>query len=324
MGTADWIDERSWSRAGGSMRSQPPRGASGFGAAVHGMLRQGAGRPPGELAGVPHGALAQAMSLVAKADPTDRRTRGEGVETGGDGSGRAGTGPVRPCDSRVRREQARGVRKTDPLRDFLSRLIGMAILLTASSGGAVVISFETLPDGTPMPYDPFTCGEVEYDAFRPWGVLFSPRQDEKLDIRASWCLVGYHALTGACGFPFPGFGTLDVTFVIPGTNLPAVADSINLFMLTQTQPVSNNRVNVYDQGGSLIYSEAMHSGVCREDPFYIQRFRFAAPGQIARVENILYRGAVIDDFAVVGLPEATTVEEGTWGRVKTFYWEESR
>ena len=189
----------------------------------------------------------------------------------------------------------------------------LACALSPPAAHAVTITFETRPDGTPIQND-YGCGEITFETFRPWGVLFTPPEGDVLDIRTtlSECLSGRNAL-GLC----TQNGTITMTFVVSGTNTGTVVDAIGLALLTATTLPWVGQVRVYDAQGVLLDFWALDAGgFCREPPAYYDLYHFSAPGRIARVECYLRRVG-IDDLVVT---EASTPVEGpTWGRIKACY-----
>jgi hypothetical protein len=198
------------------------------------------------------------------------------------------------------------------------RLIVFAVLvanLFALPARAVTITFETRPDGTPIQNQGGGgCGEITFETFRPWGVLFTPPEGYALNIRTTLdeCLSGPNAL-GVCS----GVGILNITFVWPGMNTSTVVSGIDLVMLTSTHAPWHGAINTYDPDGVLLDSWVLPAtGFCREPPAYYAYYHFSAPGRIARVVCIFqYTG--IDDLTVT--EASTPVDGSTWGKIKAFY-----
>ncbi len=203
------------------------------------------------------------------------------------------------------------------------RAISLAIVIlvvqlapnTPPAARAVTITFEVRPDSTRIQND-YGCGEITFDTFRPWGVLFTPSEGTVLNIRTtlSHCLSDPNAL-GLCFLD--AVGTITMTFVVPGTNTSTVADAVGLSLLTATTLPWAGQVRVYDAQGALLDYWALDAGgFCREPPFYYDFHHFSAPGRIARVECYLRRVGMDD---VIVTEASTPVEGSTWGRIKAFY-----
>jgi hypothetical protein len=197
------------------------------------------------------------------------------------------------------------------------RLLANLLLLFAlvRPVAAATITFETRPDGTPIQdMGGSNCGEVTFETFRAWGVLFNPPEGDTLNIETTLgeCLSPPNAL-GLCS----QIGTIIITFVVPGTNTSTTVDGIDMALLTGTMLPWQGEVRVYDGQGMLLDFWALTSaGFCREPPYYYDFYHFSAPGRIARVECFLRRVG-IDDLIIT---EATTPVPGsTWGAIKSTF-----
>ena len=190
-----------------------------------------------------------------------------------------------------------------------------ATLVLAPPADAVTITFEVRPDGTPIHNQGGGgCGEIAFDTFRPWGVLFTPPESDPLNIKTTLdeCLSGPNAL-GVCS----NTGRLDLTFVCPGTNMSTVVSGIDVAMLTTSSIPWFGGINTYDDEGVLLDSWVLPAtGFCREPPAYYDYYHFSSPGRIARVE-CTFRYTGIDDLIVT--EASTPVDGSTWGRIKAFY-----
>lgn len=189
-----------------------------------------------------------------------------------------------------------------------------ALILLSPRAEAVTITFETRPDGTPIQdIGGPNCGEITFETFRPWGVLFTPSAGDVLNIGTTLeCLSLANGL-----WPCSGNGAINVTFVIPGTDTSTVVDGIEIALFTATYLPWQGRVNTYDAQGILLDGWALTSaGFCREPPAFYDFYHFRLSGRIARVECIL-RYVGIDDVVVT---EATTPVDGsTWGLIKSVF-----
>jgi hypothetical protein len=213
-----------------------------------------------------------------------------------------------------------GAAVRDDEEDAMSyRLAILAALFTlatlAAPASAVTITFETRPDGTPIQNQGGGgCGEITFETFRPWGVLLTPPEGYPLNIKTTLdeCLSGPNAL-GVCA----GTGTLNITFVWPGTNTSTVVSGIDLAMLTSSSIPWNGAINTYDPEGALLDRWVLPAtGFCREPPAYYDYYHFSAPGRIARIE-CMFKYTGIDDLMVTGV--STLVEGSTWGMIKATY-----
>jgi hypothetical protein len=191
----------------------------------------------------------------------------------------------------------------------------VATVVLTSPTVAVTITFETRPDGSVIrDGGPFTCAEIDFETFRPWGVLLTPAPGDTLNILPTLgeCLSPTNGL-GICGL----YGTLNITFVRPGSNSSTVVSSINLAMFTSTHLPWNGAINTYNTEGVLLDSWSLPAtGFCREPPAYYDYYHFSAPGRIARVECI-FEVTFIDDLTVT--EASTPVDGSTWGKIKAFY-----
>jgi hypothetical protein len=182
---------------------------------------------------------------------------------------------------------------------------------------AVTITFEKRPDGSPiMDQGGPGCGEIEYDTFRPWGVLFTPDDGVQLNIAntLSLCLSPPNALGRCCFFCPPG--VIDITFVLAGTDVATVVDGIDLTLLT-TNPNFVGIIQTYDIDGVLLDTWSLtRAWFCYEPPQYYDFYHFSAPGRIARVGCTLQVVSVDD---VIVTETSTPVEGSTWGKIKATF-----
>jgi hypothetical protein len=208
-----------------------------------------------------------------------------------------------------------------PWEDAMSNRLLVATVLALAlvfppQARAVTITFEVRPDGTPIVDEGGEgCGEIEYDTFRPWGVLFTPNDEIPLNISSTLvnCLSPPNAL-GRCT-PLV-LGAIDITFVVPGTDISTVVDGIDLTLLT-TNHNFLGRINTYDPQGVLLDTwDLTRTSYCYKQPRYLDAYRFSAPGRIARVECILQ---VVRMDNVIVTEVSTPVETSTWGRIKALY-----
>jgi hypothetical protein len=190
-----------------------------------------------------------------------------------------------------------------------------AILTLTTSARAVTVTFEVRPDGSPIHNEGGGgCGEITFETFRPWGVLFTPLGDNPLNIKTTLdeCLSGPNGL-GICS----NIGGLNITFVRPGTNMSTVVGGIDLAMFTTSSVPWSGAINAYDSDGVLLDSWVLpNTGFCREPPAYYDYYHLSAPGRIARVE-CMFQYTGIDDLIVT--ETSTPVDGSTWGRIKAFY-----
>lgn len=190
-----------------------------------------------------------------------------------------------------------------------------ATLVLTLPARAITITFQVRPDGSPIVNQGGNgCGEIEYDTFRPWGVLFTPDDGVPLNISGTnVCLSQPNALTRCYGVVL---GAINITFVAPGTDIPTVVEGIDLALLTST-PGFVGQVNTYDADEQLLDTWALtRTWFCYEPPGYFDFYHFTAPGRIARVECIL-QVVSIDDVIVT--EASTPVEGSTWGRIKATF-----
>ena len=109
---------------------------------------------------------------------------------------------------------------------------------------------------------------------------------------------------------------INITFVAPGTDMPTVADGIDLALETSNQSFVG-QVNTYDANGVLLDTWALtRTGFCYEPPNWLDFYHFSAPGRIARVECILQ---VVKMDNVIVTEASTPVEGSTWGKIKALY-----
>jgi len=198
------------------------------------------------------------------------------------------------------------------------RIIMLVAVLGAAASKSYAqadIGFEFLPGGEPIINQP-GCGEIGPDTFRAWGVLLTPSDGDQLDIQPTLdsCLTPPNAL-GLCSQD----GAIEMTFVLPGTNIPTVVDAIDLALLTSSGQSSTAIVNIYNPQGLLLDSWSCCTEVCVQPPFYYGHHGYVAPRSIATIECVLLRAA-IDDISVGVLPTATTHD--TWGAIKRAYRDE--